>query len=61
MITTGGISSGPQVTNTTGTCDWHTKAVGVLNLSTKIWGSVFDAHAPAYEVTKEIVDVIGGS
>jgi hypothetical protein len=47
--------------NFTKGCDWETKSVGIMDLSTKTWGSVFNAHAQPYEVTQDLVDVIGGS
>lgn len=42
-------------------CDWELKGVGILDLSTKTWGSVYNANAKAYTVTQEIVDKIGGT
>jgi hypothetical protein len=57
MLTVGGNLS----SNITKGCDWETKGVAIIDLSTKTWGSVFNAYAPAYEVTQEIVDKIGGS
>lgn len=42
-------------------CDWELKGVGIMDLSTKTWGSVFNADAKAYTVTQEIVDKIGGA
>lgn len=58
MITVGGAanydwSSAP--------CDWETKGVGVFDLSDLVWGSVYDASAPAYAVPAPIAARIGGS
>lgn len=57
MLTVGGQSS----TNLTKNCDWELKGVGIMDLSTKIWGSVFNVNAQPYKVTQEIVDEIGGT
>lgn len=56
MITVGGIES----TNVTGTCDWETMGVAVLDLTLMGWGSVFDSQAAPYQVNTMISDVIGG-
>ncbi|KAL1647407.1 hypothetical protein SLS58_002735 [Diplodia intermedia] len=42
------------------TCDWETKGVAVLDMSTLKWGSVFDAYAAAYRVPDDVVRAIGG-
>ncbi|OMP85498.1 Host cell factor [Diplodia seriata] len=42
------------------TCDWETKGVAVLDMSTMKWGSVFDAYAAAYRVPDAVVGAIGG-
>jgi hypothetical protein len=47
--------------NTTKGCDWETKGVGIMDLSTKTWGSVYNAYAAPYQVTQDVVDAIGGS
>jgi hypothetical protein len=57
LLTVGGALG----TNITKACDWETKSVGIMDLSTNTWGSVYNAYAPAYEVTQVLVDVIGGS
>lgn len=41
-------------------CDQH-GGVALFDLSNLTWGSFFDAYAPAYQVPKKVVDVIGGS
>lgn len=41
-------------------CDWETKGVAILDMSTMTWGSVFDANARTYEVPKQVYQVIGG-
>lgn len=56
MLTVGGNLSN----NLTAGCDWHTKGVGMLDLTTNTWGSVYNAYAAPYEITQLIVDVIGG-
>jgi hypothetical protein len=57
MLTVGGSLN----LNVTSGCDWETKGVAIIDLSTKTWGSVFNAKAPAYTVTQDTVDVIGGT
>jgi hypothetical protein len=57
LLTVGGAAN----TNVTKGCDWENKSVGVMDLSTKTWGSIYNANAPAYEVTQDIVDKIGGT
>ena len=42
-------------------CDWESKSVGVLDASEITWGSVYDVHAPAYEVPQKVISTIGGS
>lgn len=42
-------------------CDWEVKSVGILDLSDIVWGSVYDANAPAYKVPQKVVSIIGGS
>lgn len=56
MITVGGIQS----SNVTGTCDWESMGVAVLDLTLMGWGSVFDSNAAPYQVNTMISDVIGG-
>lgn len=56
MITVGGIAS----SNVTGTCDWESMGVAVLDLTLMGWGSVFDSMAAPYEVNTMISDVVGG-
>lgn len=41
-------------------CDWETKGVAILDLTTKIWGSVYNADAAPYQVTSDLLPVIGG-
>ncbi|TLD27443.1 host cell factor [Venturia nashicola] len=57
MLTVGGSLN----MNATSGCDWEEKGVAILDLSTKQWGSVFNAKAPAYTVTQDVVNVIGGT
>lgn len=56
MVTVGGIAS----SNVTGTCDWESMGVAVLDLTLMGWGSVFDSMAAPYEVNTMISDVVGG-
>lgn len=56
MVTVGGIAS----SNVTGTCDWESMGVAVLDLTLMGWGSVFDSEAAPYEVNTMISDVVGG-
>jgi hypothetical protein len=57
MLTVGGSLN----QNVTSGCDWEEKGVAIIDLSTKTWGSVFNAKAPAYTVTQDTVNVIGGT
>lgn len=54
MITLGGNTTNEQ-------CDWESKGVAILDLSTITWGSVYDAYAPQYLVPTAIVSWLGGS
>ena len=58
MITVGGAANDDWHS---APCDWATKGVGVYDLSDLVWGSVYDASAPAYTVPKPIAASIGGS
>src|ERR1700761_980218 len=49
LLTVGGIDN----FNTTKKCDWEAKSVAILDLSSKTWGSVYNANAPPYTVTQE--------
>ena len=57
LLTVGGLLS----FNVQNGCDWETESVGIMDLSTKTWGSVYNAHAAPYLVTSDTVSVIGGS
>ena len=65
MLTVGGVASTTQMQGRPGInvspCDWEVKGIGVLDISSMIWGSVYNAHAPPYEVPQKIVSVVGGS
>ena len=56
MLTVGGFSSN----NLSSSCDWEVKSVAIYDMSSLVWGSVFRADAPAYQVPGLVVDVIGG-
>lgn len=56
MITTGG----SDTSNLTSGCDWHTRGVGVLDMSNITWSSSYDALAKSYVVPDVIVAMIGG-
>lgn len=58
MLTVGGAAT---VANKFAPCDWQLKGVGVFDISTLIWGSVYDMNAPAYEVPAQVISTIGGS
>lgn len=64
-LSVGGVMSGSQAEGLGNPgslgCDWKVKSVGVLDISDIIWGSVYDAHAPPYEVPSKVVSTIGGS
>ncbi|KAF2826099.1 hypothetical protein CC86DRAFT_24973 [Ophiobolus disseminans] len=47
--------------NTTGTCDWETESIAIFDLPTVTWGSVFNASAGRYELSKSLVDKVGGT
>lgn len=57
MLTVGGSLN----VNVTKGCDWETKSVALMDLSSNRWGSVYDAFAPPYTVTGDLLPVIGGS
>ena len=65
MLTVGGVASATQMQGMGDTdlsaCDWEIKGVGVLDLSSITWGSLYDAKAPAYEVPLQVISTIGGS
>lgn len=58
MLTVGGSLS--PANNLTEQCDWESKGVAILDLSTLQWGSAFDAYASPYEVPQNIYQEIGG-
>ena len=58
MLTVGGITNNPL---TSGPCDYQTKGVNILDLSTVTWTSVYDVNAPPYAVPSPLVAKIGGS
>ncbi|KAF2086455.1 hypothetical protein K490DRAFT_44039 [Saccharata proteae CBS 121410] len=43
------------------TCDPNPGGVNLFDMSEGGWSSVFDAHAPTYQVPQAIVDAIGGT
>lgn len=57
LLTVGGIVD----FNYSGNCDWEFKGVGVMDISTLTWGSVFDANPKAYEVPGVVYKDIGGT
>lgn len=57
MITTGG----SDTSNLTSGCDWHTRGVGVLDMSSITWSSSYDALAKPYVVPDLVVAMIGGN
>lgn len=57
MLTVGGSNTSAIATS----CDWHTKGVGVLDMSKVVWGSDYNATADPYTVPTQIVDIIGGT
>ena len=64
LLTVGGIASitqksGLRDTNAT-PCDWESKGLAVMDLTDITWGSVYEAHAPAYGVPLEVIGTIGG-
>lgn len=66
MITVGGQlyqAGGFAFQNSTpsNNCDWESKGVAILDLSTLVWGSVYDAHAESYLVPTPVVKAIGGT
>ena len=64
LLTVGGVSSIEQKSGQSGKnaspCDWESKGVAVMDLTEITWGSVYDAHAPAYGVPVKVVATIGG-
>ena len=65
MLTIGGVVSESQLKGLPGVnaspCDWEAKGIGVLEISSITWGSVYSAEAPPCEVPDQVVSVIGGS
>lgn len=57
MITVGGATTSKVATD----CDWETKGVGVLDMSSISWGSAYDANASPYTVPDDIVRAVGGT
>jgi hypothetical protein len=57
MITTGGSDTSALTSG----CDWQTRGVGVLDMSSIVWGSTYNAAADPYVVPDIIVEVIGGT
>ena len=57
LLTVGGVADA----NVTKKCDWETKSVAIMDLSTKTWGSVYNANAAPYTVTSDLLPVIGGT
>jgi hypothetical protein len=55
MITVGG-----NISNT-GICDWETKGVAVLDMSTVTWGSVFQSNQSDYQLPQAVLSVTGGN
>lgn len=66
LLTVGGVAAAAQMQGQPapslqlGACDWEVKGIGVLDISTLIWGSVYNSDAPAYEVPEKVVATIGG-
>ena len=64
LLTVGGIASLTQKSGQPDAnappCDWEIKGVGVMDLTTIVWGSVYDSQAPAYEVPAKLLATIGG-
>ena len=64
LLTVGGVSSikqkSGQADTNAGPCDWESKGLAVMDLTDITWGSVYDAHAPAYGVPAQVIATIGG-
>ncbi|KAF1844777.1 uncharacterized protein K460DRAFT_310690, partial [Cucurbitaria berberidis CBS 394.84] len=58
LLTIGGHNVRRNITNM---CDWEQQSIGVLDLPTMTWGSIFDASHQQYEMSKGLVDKIGGT
>lgn len=58
LLTVGGIVN---LNLTTQACDWEYRGVGVMDISTLTWGSVFDPNPKPYEVPRPVFEDIGGS
>ncbi|KAL9070535.1 MAG: hypothetical protein Q9161_004832 [Pseudevernia consocians] len=65
MLTVGGVAAASQIQGfysaNPPTCDWEMKGVGVYDMSDLVWGSVYNATAPVYEVPDPMISTIGGS
>ena len=64
MLTVGGVANANQMQGlyygSTPPCDWETAGLGVYDMSDLVWGSVYNASAPAYEVPDPVISTIGG-
>lgn len=51
---------GGKSDNITTDSDWEQKSLAVLDLSTIEWGSTYDVHAAAFQVSEAVIKEIGG-
>ena len=65
MITVGGLKSVNQAQGLADTdapaCDWEIEGVGVFDISSLTWGSVYNATSPPYEVPDQLMSIFGGT
>ncbi|OCK74540.1 hypothetical protein K432DRAFT_429967 [Lepidopterella palustris CBS 459.81] len=55
------LTVGGSLNKTLNDCDWEVRGVAIYDLSAALWGTVFNANAPAYNVTPAIVKAVGGT
>ena len=58
LLTIGGST---QHGNITDSCDWETESVGIMDLTSTTWGSVFSAGYRPYELSNALIDKLGGT
>ena len=56
MITVGGVPD----TDFTNGCDWETKGVSIYDMSSGLWGSVYNAFDGEYQIPNAVSREIGG-
>lgn len=58
LLTVGGST---QHGNITDSCDWEAESVGIMDLPSMTWGSIFAAGYRPYELSNNLVEKLGGT